>query len=442
MAQRHVVIAGGGAAGYFAAITCAEADPACAVTLYEATAHPLAKVKVSGGGRCNVTHACFEPRELAARYPRGGRELLGAFSRWQPRETIAWFEKRGVPLKAEADGRMFPVTDDSQTVVDCLQGAAKKAGVRVVLRTGVRRVGRVIPNTPRSDSAVDGALGITRPTFSIELTTGETVACDRLLLATGGNSANAGFAIARALGHTIEPPVPSLFTFHVKDPRLAGLSGVAVEEAATAVRGTAPIDGLRAPSKAEALKERGPLLITHWGLSGPAILKLSAWGARVLHGCAYKFTLLVNWAPAFSADSLRAALEDARTAHPKKQAGTWCPVGLPLRLWEKLLVAAGIAPDTRWAVVPGAALRALAEQVRGGEFAVDGKSMFKEEFVTCGGVRLGEVDFKTMESRLVPGLHFAGEVLDIDGITGGFNFQAAWTGGWLAGRALAGRPAP
>jgi predicted Rossmann fold flavoprotein len=425
MGKRQVIVAGGGAAGFFAAIACAEADPGCTVTIYEATAHPLAKVKVSGGGRCNVTHACFEPRELVQRYPRGGRELLGAFHRWQPRDTVEWFEQRGVPLKTEADGRMFPVTDDAQTIVDCLHAAAEKAGVRVVLGTGIRRVGRVIPNAPGLAPTVAGALGITRPTFSVELTSGETVTCDRLLLATGGNKSNAGFEIAREFGHTIEPPVPSLFTFHIDDPRLKELSGVSVEEAVTAVRGT-------------ALKEHGPLLVTHWGLSGPAILKLSSWGARALHDCDYKFTLLVNWAPQFNRESLRTILEQARTTNPKKQLATWCPLGLPLRLWEKLLDAAGIKPATLWANVPGTALRALAAQVGVGEFTVTGKSMFKEEFVTCGGVRLGEVDFKTMESRLVPGLHFAGEVLDIDGLTGGFNFQAAWTGGWLAGRAMGG----
>lgn len=426
MGQRHVIIAGGGAAGYFAAITCAEADPACAVTLYEATAHPLAKVKVSGGGRCNVTHACFEPRELVRHYPRGGRELLGAFHRWQPRDTVEWFEKHGVALKTEADGRMFPITDDSQTIMDCLQGAAEKAGVCVVLRTGIKQVERVDPNTLAGKT---NALGTARSTFRVTLTSGEVVHGDRLLLATGGQKSNAGFEIARQLGHAIEPPVPSLFTFHIKDPRLADLSGVSVEDAVAAVRGT-------------ALEARGPLLVTHWGLSGPAVLKLSAWGARALHDCGYKFTLRVNWAPGFNAEALRAALDNARAAHPKKQIGTWCPAGLPLRLWGQLLVAAGIAPVMQWAVVPGAALRALAAQVGEGEFAVDGKSMFKEEFVTCGGVRLDEVDFKTMESRLVPGLHFAGEVIDVDGITGGFNFQAAWTGGWLAGRAMAGRPAP
>ena len=420
MGKRQVIVAGGGAAGFFAAITCAETDPACAVTIYEATAHPLAKVRVSGGGRCNVTHACFEPRELVRRYPRGSRELLGAFHRWQPRDTVEWFAQRGVPLKTEADGRMFPVSDDSQTIVDCLMGAAAKAGVRLITGVGLKRVERGVP-----DALNANASGSRVPPFKVTLTTGEVVVCDRLLLATGGNQANAGFEIARQLGHTLSPPVPSLFTFHIDDPRLKELAGVAVEEAVTAARGT-------------ALQERGPLLITHWGLSGPAVLKLSAWGARELHDCGYKFTLLVNWAPRFKSDTLRAELEQARTGNPKKQIGTWSPIGLPLRLWEKLLPAAGIEADTQWAMVSGAALRALAGQICEGEFTVTGKSMFKEEFVTCGGVRLGEVDFKTMESRLVPGLHFAGEVLDIDGITGGFNFQAAWTGGWIAGRAMAG----
>jgi len=424
MTQRKHIVVGGGAAGYFAAITCAEADPTGTVTLYEATAHLLAKVKVSGGGRCNVTHACFEPRELVKRYPRGHRELLGAFSRWQPRDTVAWFEARGVELKTEEDGRMFPVSDSSQTIINCLVDAAKKAGVVVRTSCGVQRVGRVIPDAPLASPPADGALGITRPTFDLTLTTGETVLCDRLLLATGGNKANAGFEIARQFGHTVELPVPSLFTFNIEDSRLKELPGVAVEEAAVEVVGL-------------KLKERGPLLVTHWGLSGPAVLKLSAWGARVLHDCDYKFKLRVNWAPSYTVESARAALEQARANNPKKQLGTWCPLGLPARLWEKLLGAAGLKLETQWAVAPGAALRALAAQVCEGEFAVAGKSTFKEEFVTCGGVRLSEVDFKTMESRRVPGLHFAGEFLDIDGVTGGFNFQNAWTTGWIAGQAMA-----
>lgn len=422
MNQQQINVVGGGAAGFFGAIACAEANPQCVVTLYEATAHPLAKVKVSGGGRCNVTHSCFEPRELARRYPRGARELTGAFSRFQPRDTVAWFEARGVSLKTEPDGRMFPVTNDSQTIVDCLMGAATKAGVRVMLGVGIRQVERVDPNTLAVGKT--NALGSTRSTFRIALTNGETVFCDRLLLATGGNKSSAGFAVARQFGHTIEPPVPSLFTFHITDPRLKDLSGVSVEDAATTVVGT-------------QLKERGPMLVTHWGLSGPAILKLSAWGARLLAERDYRFTLRVNWAPRFNVETARAELERARAAEPRKQVTTWCPLGVPLRLWERLVIAAGLAPTTPWTAVPNAALRALAVQVTEAEFAVGGKSLFKEEFVTCGGVRLAEVDFKTMQSRLVPGLYFAGEMLDIDGVTGGFNFQAAWTTGWHAGRAMA-----
>ncbi|HTL66758.1 MAG TPA: NAD(P)/FAD-dependent oxidoreductase [Lacunisphaera sp.] len=421
MVQRRIAIVGGGAAGYFAAITAAEAAPGAVVTIYEATAHPLAKVKVSGGGRCNVTHACFDVRELARHYPRGGRELLGAFSRWQPRDTVAWFENRGVKLKTEADGRMFPVTDDSATIVDCLQAAARAAGVVVRLRTGVKQVEDRAPARPAG--AQPGP-----PIFELTLTTGETVTADRLLLATGGTRDNAGFAIAEGLGHTIEPPVPSLFTFHVADARLEGLAGVSVPEAIAAVPGS-------------ELQARGPLLVTHWGLSGPAILKLSAWGARDLHARGYRFSLRVDWAPAFNPETLRAELARARAAHPKKHLGTWCPLGLPLRLWERLVVAAGMTPETTWAGAGNATLRALAGQVGAAEFAVNGKSLFKEEFVTCGGVRLAEVDFKTMASRRVPGLHFAGEILDVDGVTGGFNFQNAWTTGRLAGVALAGKTA-
>lgn len=424
MSERHIAIVGAGAAGFFAAIAAAEADPAAHVTLYEATAHPLAKVKISGGGRCNVTHACFEPGELVKRYPRGGRELRGAFSRWQPRDTVAWFEARGVKLKAEDDGRMFPVTDSSQTIIDCLTAAARKAGVVLRTNCGVKQVERVAPNA----LAEPNAPGSAHSTFKLHLTTGETATADRLLLATGGNRSNAGFAIAAQFGHTIEPPVPSLFTFNIKDPRLADLAGVSVEEAATEVVGQ------------KALRERGPVLVTHWGLSGPGILKLSAWGARTLHDGGYRFTLRVNWAPKFNPETARAALEQARAAHPKKQLATWCPLGLPSRLWEKLLAAAGFPADATWAGAGNPALRALAAQVCEADFTVDGKSTHKDEFVTCGGVRLGEVDFKTMESRLAPGLHFAGEMLDIDGVTGGFNFQAAWTTGWHAGRAMAGHP--
>ncbi len=415
MAEKtRVVIVGGGAAGFFAAIACAEQLGARgSVMLFEATAHLLAKVRVSGGGRCNVTHACFEPRELAKRYPRGGRELLGPLHRWQPRDTVDWFTGRGVELKTEADGRMFPVTDNSATIVDCLLRAAEKAGVQVRTGTGVKQV------EPSFAKASEGA------GFRVTLNGGEIIECDRMLIATGGNKSSAGFAIAQAFGHAIEPPVPSLFTFNIEDPRLTGLAGVSVEDAATRVAGL-------------TLRERGPVLVTHWGLSGPGILKLSAWGARELAACNYRFSLQVNFVAGHSRDSLKAALAKARQDNLRKQLGTWCPVALPLRLWERLLVAARLAPATPWTQVSNEALATLAAQITEAEFSVTGKSMNKEEFVTCGGVRLREVDFKTMESRLCPGLHFAGEVLDIDGVTGGFNFQAAWTTGWLAGQAMAG----
>lgn len=411
MSNPRVVVVGGGAAGFFAAIACAEKNPSAAVTLYEATAHPLAKVRISGGGRCNVTHACFEPRELVKRYPRGGRELLGAFHRWSPRDTIAWFAARGVELKTEADGRMFPLTDDSATIVEALTQAATQAGVEIRTSLGVRKV-----------EAVGSAAA---PAFWLTLTDNTELRCDRLLIATGGNRASAGLTIAAALGHAIEPLAPSLFTFHIDDKRLEGLSGIAVESVVTSVPGT-------------KLKEGGPLLITHWGLSGPAILKLSAWGARELAACNYEFKLTVNFVPPHTRESLVREFNAVRTQHPRKQLGTWNPLGLPARFWERLLAVTGIAPTTQWAGVANAALATLAGQLTAAEFTVVGKSMNKEEFVTCGGVRLSEVEFKTMESKVCPGLHFAGEVLDIDGITGGFNFQAAWTTGWLAGQAMAG----
>ena len=426
---KRVTIVGGGAAGFFAAITCAEAlGPAGQVTLYEATAHPLAKVRVSGGGRCNVTHACFEPRELAKKYPRGGRELLGAFHRWQPRDMVAWLAERGVETKTEEDGRMFPVTDNSATIVECLQRAAESAGVRVVTSMGVRKVEATTARAPRTPAGPgEAAPAETKPAatdFWVTLTDGSWLRCERVLVATGGNRSSAGFAIAEALGHTIEPLVPSLFTFHLDDARLIGLSGVALENAAVAVPGT-------------KLQESGPLLITHWGLSGPAILKLSAWGARELAGRNYEFPLVVNFAPPHTRETLVKELAGVREKNPRKQIATWSPLAMPQRLWERLTTQAGVPAVTPWAQVGNAALATLAARLTAAEFKVVGKSLFKDEFVTCGGVRLSEVNFRTMESRVCPGLHFAGEVLDIDGVTGGFNFQAAWTTGYLAGEAMA-----
>jgi predicted Rossmann fold flavoprotein len=401
-----VVIAGGGAAGFFGAITCAQANPAARVILCEKGPHFLAKVRISGGGRCNVTHACVDQREFTAQYPRGERALIGPFHRFGAAETIAWFESRGVQLKVESDGRMFPVTDSSKTVIECLLREARRSNVQLRANCGMNRV------TP-----IDGQ-------FNVSLTTGESIVADRVLLATGGcRTAKLG-AVAESLKHTVDPPVPSLFTFHIETPWLRELAGVSVAEASAGIPGT-------------NLRERGPLLVTHWGLSGPVILKLSAWGARELHARSYKFPLHLNWLPQLSPEQIRGELKSRIHRQPAKLV-TNAPIApLSARLWIALVLAAKIPDATRWAALSKAGQHRLLQELTAMKFEVTSKSLNKDEFVTCGGVRLSEVDFKTMESKLCPGLYFAGELLDIDGLTGGFNFQAAWTTGWLAGNAMA-----
>ncbi|HEY9631800.1 MAG TPA: NAD(P)/FAD-dependent oxidoreductase [Coleofasciculaceae cyanobacterium] len=414
----NVVVIGGGAAGFFGAITCAAAHPHTRVTLLEAGRQPLSKVRISGGGRCNVTHACFDPALLVQYYPRGGKALRGAFSRFQPKDTVAWFESHGVQLKTEADGRMFPVTDNSETIVDCLIKAAEDAGVRLRTGTAVKSVKRRPPLAPPYQG------GESKGGFEIELKTGEILKCDRLLLSSGSNPQ--GYHWVKDLGHTVEPAVPSLFTFDIPDSRLQDLAGVSVNE----VR-------LRLPEAPPTLKEQtGSLLITHWGVSGPAVLKLSAWGARFLHEQHYHTPLLINWLPQQSQDNLRQLLSAVKSQLPRRQITTSCPVAVPKRLWMSLVNTVGIGAEERWAEVSKKALNQLVQELTQGRYLIKGKGVFKEEFVTCGGVSLKEVDFKTMESRLVPGLYFAGEILDIDGVTGGFNFQSAWTTAWLAGQAL------
>ena len=407
----QVIVVGGGAAGFFGAIACAEAHPQAQVTLLEASRQPLSKVRISGGGRCNVTHACFEPALLVQSYPRGGKALRGAFSRFQPRDTVAWYAQRGVKLKTEADGRMFPITDDSETIVDCLTQSARRAGVVV-------RVADPIASVTMQNAK-----------FELVLKSGERLSSDRLLLATGSNAQ--GHQIAKSLGHSIVPSVPSLFTFNIPDPVLRSLAGVAVEP----VRAKLLIPDQ--PSD-KSLEQTGALLITHWGMSGPAVLKLSAWGARVLHDCRYHAKLQVNWLPQETAESVRAILQQLKETQPKKTIASYCPFALSRRLWQYLSDRAGILPETRWADLPKAQLNQLVQELTQGLHPIQGKSVFKEEFVTCGGVALNEVDFKTMQSRICPGLFFAGEILDIDGVTGGFNFQSAWTTGWLAGQAIGG----
>jgi predicted flavoprotein YhiN len=461
MNKRRIIVVGGGAAGFFAAITAAEASPDAQVTLLERGPQFLSKVRISGGGRCNVTHSMFDSREFARRYPRGEQALIGAFKRFQASDTVAWFAARGVKLKVESDGRMFPVTDSSETIVDCLMNAAKSAKVSVRTNCGVESVrklkmvsqeGTEITEKERfgaSEGSIikppSGVISISEPLFpplppvrqvrdsdsvsrigqgfELTLTGGEKISCDKLLLATGGCRAAVAGQLASALGHTIESPVPSLFTFHIAVPWLRELAGVSVESAEVSVSGT-------------ELRERGPLLVTHWGLSGPVVLRLSAWGARELHERDYKFQLLVNWLPHLSAELLLKEIASRRQGQGAKLVVNAPIAPLTARLWEALVLASGLSRETRWASLTRAQQHQLIQQLSRTDLAVTGKSLNKDEFVTCGGVKLGEVNFKTMESRVCPGLYFAGELLDIDGITGGFNFQAAWTTGWIAGNAM------
>ena len=402
----QVAVIGGGAAGFFGAI--AAASPQTNVTIYEAGRQVLSKVKISGGGRCNVTHACFDPSQLVKNYPRGGKALRGPLTRFQPCNTVDWYRQRGVKLKTEADGRMFPVTDNSETIIDCLTQAARKAGVR--LRTGTPVVAVDRQNESR---------------FTMKLRDGERLASDRVLLASG--SSPQGHRIAKHLGHTIVAPVPSLFTFTIRDSRLQGLAGVSVPRAALK---------LKTPDNAK-LEQTGPLLVTHWGLSGPAVLKLSAWGARSLHASRYSATLIVNWIPHLQEDSVRQVLVSLRETSAKRSIAARPEFQLPKRLWQALVAAVEIQPTLRWADLSKKALNRLVQELVRGQFEVVAKGQFKDEFVTCGGVDLKQVNFKTMESRCCKGLYFAGEVLDIDGVTGGFNFQSAWTTSWIAGGAIA-----
>ena len=402
--MKHVVVVGGGAAGFFGAIACAEAAPEARVTILERGPEFLQKVRISGGGRCNVTHACFDPRELTKRYPRGERELIGPYHRFQAEDTVRWFEARGVNLKVESDGRMFPTTDRSQTIIDSLLAAARTANIEM--------------HTNRPVAS------ITRTASDFEVTTAnETISCTKILLATGGCRTPALGALATSLGHTLEPPVPSLFTFHIEVPWVKSLAGLSLPEA----EATVPESDLR---------ERGPILFTHWGLSGPCILRLSAWGARILEARGYKFPLRINWLGK-PEDQVRPLLESLARANPAKLIANTPLSPLPSRLWTELLNLSAIHADTRWSSLSRAAQQSLLKTLTATELPVSGKSLNKDEFVTCGGVRLSEVNFKTMESKNCPGLYFAGELLNIDGITGGFNFQAAWTTGWIAGQAMA-----
>ena len=398
------VIIGGGAAGYFAAITCAEQAPGHQVIICEATQEVLAKVRISGGGRCNVTHHCLDPQELVGSYPRGALELRGPFARFGPADVIAWFTSRGVALKTEADGRMFPESDQSQSIIDCLVGAAQAA--QVELRTGV---------PVRGLAAVPGGLRVA--------TAGPALPAQAVLLASG--SSRHGHALAVQLGHALVAPVPSLFTFSCPQPWLRALSGLSVERVQLSLL-----------DLAEPVMTVGPLLCTHWGLSGPAVLRASAWGARLLSDAGYRCRVRIDWLAGASA---AAWIDTQRQGAGRRLVRAIAPPGVPRRLWEALCAVAGIPADGQWAHLTAARRTVLEATLNACDLAMTGKAVFKEEFVTAGGIARQEVHWRTMESRRTPGLYFAGECLDVDAITGGFNFQNAWTTGFLAGQAMAAR---
>lgn len=398
------VIIGGGAAGFFAAIKCAESRPQRGVLLLEKTLKLLTKVKVSGGGRCNVTHFCFDPSELVKNYPRGNKELKGPFSRFQPRDTIEWFNKKGVQIKRESDGRMFPVTDDSQTIIDCLVKAAKDIDIQC---------GKTVSCIDKKGNE-----------FRIKLKDGDELSSDTVMLATGGSQA--GHALAKEFGHSIVEPISSLFTFNIPTSPLHSLSGISVENAVVS------LPEFRS-------KQSGPLLITHWGFSGPAVLKLSAFCARYLYNSSYKTVCQIDWIPEFSDDQMREMINNKKQSQNKKNVLIDPLFKLPKQLWKSLVATAGADEDMRWGKISKSQIEKIIQKLKRDRYDISGKTTYKQEFVTCGGVKLSEVDFQTMESKIVPGLFFGGEILDIDGITGGFNFQAAWTTGWLAGKAMAER---
>jgi predicted Rossmann fold flavoprotein len=405
MKQRlKIVVIGGGAAGIFGAIICAKINPNYEIIILEGGSKPLTKVKISGGGRCNVTHHCFESSELINFYPRGAKALRGAFTRFQPRDMISWLQQRGVQLKTEEDGRMFPITDNSQTIIDCFLNEVKNCNIKLKIKT-------VVTNITKTENG-----------FKIDLKNGEVIECDRLLMTTGSNPS--GYHFAEKLGHKIEKPVPSLFTFNISDSRLKDLQGIAVENAQLKLLNTGK----------QKLVQTGPVLITHWGLSGPAVLKLSAWGARILHQYNYQMDLQINWLySSYNTESLTFYLLEIKSKNSRQKIESVSPLPIPKRLWQNLVKFSNIPEGKIWAEISKPQLTKLVLELTQGNYKIKGKGVFKDEFVTCGGVNLQEVNFQTMESKKCAGLYFAGEILDIDGITGGFNFQSAWTTGFIAG---------
>ncbi|WP_395045211.1 NAD(P)/FAD-dependent oxidoreductase [Flavobacterium sp.] len=400
-----IIIVGAGAAGFFTAINIVEKNSKLKVAILERGKEVLTKVRISGGGRCNVTHACFIPNDLVKFYPRGEKELRGPFHQFCSGDTIDWFEKKGVELKIEDDGRMFPISDSSQTIIDCFQDAAKKLGIDILINQSVQSLFK--------SETLEGNY------WKVE-TNSENFACQKLILTTGSNPKI--WEMLSNIGHTIIEAVPSLFTFNIKDNRIKDLMGLSAF-ASVKVKNT-------------KLESSGPLLITHWGMSGPGILRLSAWGARILAEKKYQFTLQVNWLNDLTFEETLEKLKELKQEHSKKAVSKKSPFEFPNRLWESLVLASTIEFETKWADLTKNQLVNLANQLTNGEFQVNGKSTFKEEFVTAGGIDLKEINFKTMESKLHENLFFAGEIVNIDAITGGFNFQNAWTSGFIVAKAV------
>jgi predicted Rossmann fold flavoprotein len=411
--SKELIVIGGGAAGFFCAINAARLNPHLKVTVLEKTSKLLSKVKISGGGRCNVTHACFDIAEMSKRYPRGSNFVKKAFHQFSVTDTVKWFEERGVKLKAEADGRMFPVSNSSQTIVDCLLDEANKYHVAILLNAEVKKI------------------HVQQSVFNMLLSGSKDIQAAFVCIAGGGYPKSSMFQWLTELGHTIENPVPSLFTFNLATAQagkpghpITELMGVSVENTRVKIAGT-------------KLVGEGPLLITHWGFSGPAILKLSAWGARELANMNYDFKILVNWVPDYNEQLLIEEFQILRFNIAAQKLVNKNPFGLPNRLWEYLLLESGINQEIRWADLSSKDGNRLIRNLCNGEFAIKGKTTFKEEFVTAGGIRLNEIDHNTMMSKKIRNLFFAGEVMDVDGVTGGFNFQHAWTSGFIAGKTIA-----
>ncbi len=410
MKQKHLVVIGGGAAGFFTAINAAAINAELKVTILEKSSKLLAKVRVSGGGRCNVTNACFDINEMIRKYPRGNNFLKKAFHHFFTTDTVQWFEQRGVTLKTEADGRMFPGSNKSDTIIDCLIKEANKYRVDIKMNAEVNRI-----ITTGNQSAGSS--------FEIYLTNDKILSADYICIACGGYPKSLQFDWLRNLGHTIASPVPSLFTFNMPGNAITSLMGVSVEHTIVKIKGT-------------KLLEEGPLLITHWGMSGPAILKLSAWGAKQLAEMNYQFSLSVNWLPGFNEHTLRNEWVALRQQYGAQKIYSKNPFFLPGRLWAYFLEQSKITIDQRWSDTTSAQQQLLIQYLTSHHFDVKGKTTFKEEFVTCGGISLSEIDVNTMQSKKQQNLFFAGEVIDVDGITGGFNFQNAWTTGWIAAKGI------